>query len=51
MGSRLPYDVVSELAFFFLVKQWKNADPYITKPSSLSSPRECNDKLEGTVFS
>ena len=29
----------------------KNGDPYITKLSSLSSTRECDDDPEGTLFS
>ena len=36
---------------FFWLNTENNADPYITKLSSLSSTRECDDDPEGTLFS
>ena len=38
------------LGFFWLNTE-NNADPYITKLSSLSSTRECDEDTEGTLFS
>ena len=39
------------LNIFFWLKNRKNTDRYITKLSSLSSARECDDDPEGTLFS
>ena len=36
---------------FFWLNKGKNADPYITKLSCLSTTRECNGDQEGTLFS
>ena len=36
---------------FFLLNNGRNTDPYITKLSSLSSTRECDDDPEDTQFS
>ena len=49
MRSRLSFDVISWLIFFSL-NTTKKSDPYIIKPRSVSSTRECDDKPEGALF-
>ena len=52
IDSRLPFDVCSILThIFFWLNNGKSADPCITKLSSLSNTRECDDDPEGTLFS